>query len=142
MKYNLKILDVVAGIVSRDGYLLICRRSEDKHLAGYWEFPGGKIEQNEGHKDCLQRELLEELGVDSAIGEFVAEVTHHYVDRIIRLYAYEAEIISSEIQLVDHDTYKWVRPEEVLKYQLAPADIPILCTSLNQSGPVSFKVKL
>ena len=58
---------VIAAVIERDGHLLVARRLEGTHLAGLWEFPGGKCEPGEAHDACLARELTEELGVDSTL---------------------------------------------------------------------------
>jgi mutator protein MutT len=69
-------IDVAAGLVFREGKLLITKRHADAHLGGLWEFPGGKREPNETFEECLHRELLEELGIKVVILEMVESSTH------------------------------------------------------------------
>ena len=64
---------VSAGIVCRNGKILICQRPKGKSLAGFWEFPGGKLEEGESLQDCLKRELKEELDIEVAVGDFFME---------------------------------------------------------------------
>ena len=75
----MRTIDVAAGIIQReDGKILLARRKPGSHLAGYWEFPGGKIEEGESPEECLERELLEELGIVTKTGAFVAESVYDY----------------------------------------------------------------
>src|SRR5436189_5104451 len=81
----MKITDVAAGLVFRDGKLLITQRHADAHLGGLWEFPGGKREPKETFEECLARELREELGIEVAVGELVESLTHQYPERNVHL---------------------------------------------------------
>ena len=83
---------VIAAVIERDGYLLVSRRLMGTHLAGLWEFPGGKCEPGETHDACLARELTEELGVDSTIGDEVLVTEHAYPERRVRLHFRHATI--------------------------------------------------
>ncbi len=69
----LQVVDVAAGLIFRDGKLLITQRRTDAHLGGLWEFPGGKREPNETFEECLVRELREELGIEVVVGELWGE---------------------------------------------------------------------
>src|SRR5216117_3701039 len=69
-------IEVAAGVVFRDGRVLITQRRPDDHLGGLWEFPGGKRESGETFEECLQRELREELGIEVEVGEWLGSVTH------------------------------------------------------------------
>ena len=75
-------IDVAAGLVWREGRLLIAKRHDNAHLGGLWEFPGGKREPNETFEQCLARELREELGIEVAIGELVESLTHEYPEQL------------------------------------------------------------
>jgi 8-oxo-dGTP diphosphatase len=105
---------------------MLARRAEGKHLAGYWEFPGGKIEAGESPEICLERELYEELGVKADIKDFFMENIHQYESKTIRLLAYWTTIGSEGVTLVDHDEYCWLAPAELSKMRVAPADIPFI----------------
>jgi 8-oxo-dGTP diphosphatase len=77
---------VLAAVVERDGAFLLTRRLTGTHLAGTWEFPGGKCEPGETHEDCLRRELLEELGVSADIGPEIFAITHAYPEKTVELH--------------------------------------------------------
>jgi len=118
---------VTAGIIkNRDNQLLITRRAIGQHLAGYWEFPGGKIEKNETPEECIKREIKEELNIDIQVGSHIADSVYNYNSKIICLKGYRAKFIRGEIQLVDHDDYKWISINEFDQFKFAPADIPLI----------------
>src|SRR5260370_16416516 len=79
------ITEVAAGLVFRDGRLLITQRQAGAHLGGLWEFPGGKREKPESFQAGLRRELREELGVEVEVGELVETITHEYPEKTLRL---------------------------------------------------------
>ena len=72
------IIEVAAGLVFREGKLLIARRRPEVHLGNFWEFPGGKREPDETFEQCLHRELAEELGIEVEVATNVESLTHHY----------------------------------------------------------------
>lgn len=117
---------VTAAIIRKGAKILIARRSPNKDLGGYWEFPGGKIEEGETPQECIKRELQEELGIIVTVGAFFMENEHHYENKIIQLQAYECEHISGNMILNDHDQIEWVDTSEFIKFEFAPADIPFL----------------
>ena len=117
---------VTAAIIRKGSRVLIARRSPSKHLAGLWEFPGGKIEECETPEECLNRELKEELGITVNIDGFFMENVHQYGENTILLKAYNCNYISGEILLNDHDRIEWVEIMELENYQFAPADIPFI----------------
>lgn len=119
-------IDVVAGVIRREGLLLIAQRMPNDTLAGYWEFPGGKVERNEGLVDALRRELQEELGVATEIGRELHRVVHAYPDRDVRLFFYEATITSGEPKPIEAADMRWVKPAELMNYQFPEADLPLL----------------
>jgi mutator protein MutT len=119
-------IDVVAGVIRRGGRLLIAQRMPDDTLAGYWEFPGGKVERGEDLPTALRRELLEELGVTVEIGAELHRVVHAYPDRDVRLYFYEAVIVSGEPSPIEAADLRWVKPDELMDYQFPEADLPLL----------------
>jgi len=116
---------VAAAVVHLDGKVLITRRAPGEKLAGMWEFPGGKLEQEETPQDCITRELREELGVESVAGEILTSTTYTYPGGTIELIAIMVTLQSTQFTLQVHDLFEWVRPQELLQYDLAPADIPI-----------------
>lgn len=105
--------------------VLLCRRAPDQKLSGYWEFPGGKVEEGESDCDCLQRELLEELGITTEVGALVAENTHHYDGFSVTLVLLEAKIVNGSLTPTVHDRVEWVPVDSLLDWDLAPADVPL-----------------
>ena len=80
------IVVVAAAVIERDGCFLVTRRQAGVHLAGYWEFPGGKCDGGETLAACLARELREELALDADVGEEILCTSHHYPDRSVELH--------------------------------------------------------
>jgi mutator protein MutT len=120
------MITVTAAILEKDGLILAARKRPGLHLAGYWEFPGGKIEENETAEQCLKRELQEELGVRCEVGDFFTESIHDYGVRTIRLLAYHVTLSDGDFQLSDHDEIRWLAVDALHSLQWAPADIPIV----------------
>ena len=84
------MLKVAAAVIARDGLIMAARKRAGLHLAGYWEFPGGKIEPGETPEECLRRELWEEFGVRGEIGTFLGESTYSYGHNVVNLLGYFA----------------------------------------------------
>jgi mutator protein MutT len=123
---------VLAAIVEDDnGRLLITRRLDGTHLAGLWEFPGGKCEPDESHEGCLARELAEELGVEAIVGDELLVTEHDYVDRVIRLHFRWCRISGEPRPLLGQEI-RWVQRYELRTLEFPPADrelIGLLATS-------------
>ena len=117
--------NVSAAVIIENENVLLTRRAPGENLAGYWEFPGGKQEANETIKECLVREIKEELDLDVQCLNILIESVYLYPGGKINLIAILTEISAGEIGLNVHDKYEWVKIESLLEYQLAPADIPI-----------------
>ena len=105
--------------------MLITRRAPGQNLAGYWEFPGGKLEVGETPQTCIVRELREELGVDCTAREIITKSVYEYAGGAIDLIAVDVELTTSSFTLTVHDAAVFVTLSELLTLQLAPADIPI-----------------
>jgi mutator protein MutT len=88
----LETLEVVAAVIERDGHFLVTLRPDGTHLAGHWEFPGGKRDAHESHGEALRRELHEELDVVALVGERVFHITHTYPERTVELHFYRCTI--------------------------------------------------
>ena len=123
----MKIIKVVAAILQKEDKILIARKKQGKPLAGYFEFPGGKIEEGETPEESLIRELMEEMNIKIAVKEYIGESVYDYGNnKVISLLGYTAEIIDGEIKLSDHDIYEWGTLEQINNYKIAPADIPLI----------------
>ena len=114
-------VDVVAAVARRDGRLLITRRQAGVHLEGYWEFPGGKVDEEETHAEALEREMREELGVDTLTGTLLLETTHHYPEKSVTLFFYESTLLGEPRPLLGQDM-RWVLPAELAGLPFPPAD--------------------
>lgn len=119
------LIKVVCGIIFNDGKVLICRRKPEKSLGGYWEFPGGKIEDGESDEVSLVRELIEELGMNVKVDHYFKTNIHAYEKFTIELVAYKCQFIDSNDKLIDHDVCEWINVKDLKKFNLAPADIPL-----------------
>ncbi len=119
-------INVTAAIITRDGKVLAARRGPGKHLEGYWEFPGGKLEKNETPEGCLERELAEEFRIRSKAGAYIGESVYDYGEKIVRLLGYEVEHLSGDFELVDHDELRWLEVDQLSDVKWAPADIPLV----------------
>jgi len=117
------MIEVAAAIIVNGGKILIAQRAENQNLAGKWEFPGGKVESGETPEECLVREIKEELGIKIEVDKFFAESIYRYATGTIKLIAYKARWIEGEYKLSVHSQIKWVKPDELEYYDLAPADI-------------------
>jgi 8-oxo-dGTP diphosphatase len=117
---------VAAAIIRKNGCVLLARRSAGQKLAGFWEFPGGKVENGETAEECLARELAEELGILTRIGEKCAESLHQYDHGNLHIVAYLVDCIAGEPRPSVHDRLEWVTIADMERYQLLPADIPIV----------------
>jgi 8-oxo-dGTP diphosphatase len=118
------MIEVTAAILFQDEKVLIARRKPGIKHAGKWEFPGGKVEAGETPEECLVRELKEELGIAVRIKRFFAENVHQYRRGPVRILSYRTEWICGEMVPRDHDQLNWVKPIELMVYDLLPADIP------------------
>jgi len=120
------IQKVTAGVIEKDGKILIARRKSGKCVGANWEFPGGKLEENETLEECLKRELKEELDIEVEIISYIASNSFFCGETHIELVAYRVKYLSGEIKLVDHEEAKWVLPEELCEYKFTLPDLPIV----------------
>jgi mutator protein MutT len=116
-------VEVAAGLI-RDarGRYLLTRRAAGTHLAGSWEFPGGKREAGESLEECLRRELVEELGATFRVGELVETVEWTYDATTIVLSFFRCTLQAGSIRPLTAETLAWVAPEDFGSYELPPAD--------------------
>ena len=121
----MKYIKVVAAIIKQEDKILIARRKKGKHLEFKWEYPGGKLENNEEENDALKRELKEEFSIEATIGRYLTESFYEYGSVNINLKAYLVESFSGDFRLIDHDKIEWIKIEEIKKHEFAPADIKI-----------------
>jgi 8-oxo-dGTP diphosphatase len=128
------LISVVCGIICKDDLVLICRRKPERSLGGYWEFPGGKVEDDESNEESLLRELIEELNLNVSIKKHFFNTVHHYEKITIELISFICETKDLALESTDHDQLEWVKINNLLKWKLAPADIPIARALIEEKG--------
>ena len=119
-------IEVAAGLIFRKGRLLITQRPVGGHLAGLWEFPGGKREPEENMSECLSRELAEELGVAVLVGNCIESLTHSYPEKTVRLEFYLCQLTKGEPAGLDNQQLAWVTADELSEYAFPAADACLL----------------
>ena len=119
-------IEVAAGLIFRDGKLLITQRPADTHLGGLWEFPGGKRNPNETFEDCLRRELMEELGIEVEVGEVFETITHDYPEKTVHLKFFRCRWIQHEPRALGCPAFVWVQPHQLKDFVFPAADARLL----------------
>lgn len=119
---------VAAAVVIRRGRVLLSQRKAGSHLAGAWEFPGGKVEPGEDPRAALERELAEELGVVARVGAPVEVTFHAYPQKDVLLLFFDATLAdgSPEPAAIDVAAVKWATAEELRDEDFPPADVAVL----------------
>ena len=112
---------VVAAVIEREDRFLITRRQDGVHLAGLWEFPGGKVADGESHTAALRREIHEELDVEIVVRDLVLETSHDYPERVVTLFFYRCDLIGSPRPMIGQEM-AWVTRTELPTLNFPPAD--------------------
>lgn len=113
----------VACAIIKDGLkVLACQRSHTMHLAGKWEFPGGKVERNETAGQCVVREIKEELGLIIRVVSPLKPIEHFYPEKSVRLIPFVCEIVAGQIHLNEHEDFRWIDSQSILAIDWAAAD--------------------
>lgn len=121
------MIDVVCGLIlDEQGRVLACRRPDEKHLGGLWEFPGGKVEAGEDPEEALARELREELLVEVVVGGAMSEVIWSYESVTIRLLPYFCQILAGNLTPAEHSEIQWVDRGAIFTLEWAAADRPVI----------------
>jgi 8-oxo-dGTP diphosphatase len=128
-------IHVVAGaLVSLQGQILIAQRPIGKHMAGGWEFPGGKIDEGETPLAALRRELEEELGIEVQRAEYLVTCDHEYLDRVVHLELWLVTEFKGEPKPLDHQALRWVNVDQLATADLLPADQPLIEALVDKLG--------
>jgi 8-oxo-dGTP diphosphatase len=114
---------VTAGVVVRDGEVLVARRNAGSHLEGLWELPGGTLEPQESPKECLACEFREELGVTIEVGPILEVVFYRYPEKTVLLLFYACELLDGDPEPVDVAEVAWIPKADLLELDWVPADI-------------------
>ena len=112
---------VVAAVIQHEDRFLVTRRQDGVHLAGFWEFPGGKVADGESHDAALRRELQEELDVQIVVNDLLLETSHQYPERVVQLFFYRCDLLGTPRPMIGQEM-AWVERSELPSLSFAPAD--------------------
>jgi 8-oxo-dGTP diphosphatase len=129
-------IHVVAALIwqpQTNHSLLISKRQKGKHLEGFWEFPGGKMEAGETPLQALRRELREELGIIALEVDPCQQVLHHYPDQNILLDVWEVKSFQGSVVAREGQELKWVAVDQLVRYRFPDADLPVLKTIVSSA---------
>lgn len=116
---------VSAAVIFHEGRVLMTQRPAKTHLAGKWEFPGGKVEQGEDPKDTVVRECLEECGIQIAVDDILEVTFHSYPEKDVLLLFWQCDLVEGEVQHLGVADHRWMAPAKVGEMDLPPADAPL-----------------
>lgn len=120
------MITVVAALIKKNNKYLIAKRSTgSSEVLGKWEFPGGKVEKDETEEHAIEREIKEEFEMDIKAVKYLTNNVCEYPSKTIDLRLYECKYLSGDFHLHDHSEYKFVNKNEIINYDLCPADIPL-----------------
>lgn len=128
----MKKINVVGAVIIKDDKILCAQRGPKNRLPYKWEFPGGKIENNESPKDALKREIMEELNCSIKVNELIEHTIHEYDFGIVQLSTYYCEIVEGKPMKKEHIELRWVSKDNLLSLDFAPADIPSIKTIMKE----------
>ncbi|WP_315389362.1 Nudix family hydrolase [uncultured Stenotrophomonas sp.] len=117
---------VAAVITDARGRILLNRRTENRDMAGLWEFPGGKRETGESSEQALVRELREELGIEAEVGDWIMDVPQAYPDKHLRLEVRHVRSWRGSPRGREGQAITWVAPDKLVRYSMPPADLPVV----------------
>ena len=122
----IKFTNVVAAVIKKDNLYLVVQRNRKKHMGLKWEFPGGKVNENEKFDDALKREICEELSISINIKKKIAEENYKDEKINIVLHYYLCSLKTGLIQLNEHENLAWVEKKDFKKYDFAEGDSDML----------------
>ena len=124
------VVVVVAAVIERNGTFLVARRLHGTHLAGYWEFPGGKVHEGELHEAALRREITEEL--NTAIGslEKIFEVSHVYPDRTVELHFFRVTLDGNPEPALGQE-FRWISRGDFAALEFPSADAELIANLMH-----------
>jgi mutator protein MutT len=114
-------LAVVAAVIEHANRFLVTRRQDGVHLAGHWEFPGGKVAAGETHTAALRREIIEELDADVVVHDLVLETTHTYPERTVTLFFYRCDLLGTPKPMLGQEM-EWIPRAQLSSRPFPPAD--------------------
>ena len=120
------MIDVVAAVIKKNNLYFIAQRNRNKHFAYYWEFPGGKVDNQESFENALKREIKEELSINIKILNHIASEKHKDNKIDVEVHYFLCEYLNGKINLYEHEDMKWVQKNDLIKFKMAPGDSKII----------------
>ncbi len=118
--------NIAAAIIEKDGRFLIAQRAKDDSLKGLWEFPGGKVENNESLEDCLRRELYEELNIHATVAEYYCVSSFEHNNIFYDMHLFKVYNYQGQMQLHEHAAIAWVSAMDLSNYDYPQPDLPVV----------------
>lgn len=128
------MIDIAAAIIKDEGRILIAKKKAGLPLAGYWEFLCSKVADGTTPIESLKRELKEEMKIEITVEEYVGESIYDYGNEQVSIKGYICNLDDGEIELKDHDRYRWIKIEDVINYSLVPAEVELVNTLLEMQA--------
>jgi len=113
---------VTVGVFERHGKILLALRKPGRHMGRKWEYPGGKLKAGEDPRECLRRELSEELSVEVSIGAFLGSARFQSAEVDLELHVYRVRQTGGSFVLHEHEELSWVPKEKIADYDLVDSD--------------------
>lgn len=117
---------VAAAVIRREGRVLLTKRVKGAHLEGFWEFPGGKVEEGEAPEDALVRECREECAIDIRVIDILDVTFHRYEKKDVLLLFYDCELLRGEVEHLGVADHTWCEPRDLDRYELPPPDARVI----------------
>ena len=121
----MKTIKVVAAVIKCDNMILATQRGYGDYKGG-WEFPGGKVEEGESPEAALVREIKEELNADIKVNDLIETVEYDYPNFHLSMDCYWCELLSDNLELLEHEALKWLTPSELDSVEWLPADLGLI----------------
>ena len=120
------MIDVVAAVINKNNLYFIAQRNRNKHFAYYWEFPGGKVDNQETFENALKREIKEELSINIAVLKHIASEKHKDEKIDVNVHYFLCELLNDNIILSEHENMKWLQKNDLTQFKMAPGDSKII----------------
>ena len=120
------MIDVVAAVINKNNLYFIAQRNRNKHFAYYWEFPGGKVDNQEIFENALKREIKEELSINISVLKHIASEKHKDEKIDVNVHYFLCELLNENIILSEHEDMKWLRKNDLKQFKMAPGDSKII----------------
>jgi len=120
------MIDVVAAVIKKNNYYFIAQRNKNKHFAYHWEFPGGKVDNQETFENALKREIKEELAINIRILHHIASEKYKDEKIDVNVHYFLCESLNENIILSEHEDMKWLQKNDLTQFKMAPGDTKII----------------